>query len=56
MRSARVMGFWRMRSMKVCLPTMIPAWGPPRSLSPLKVTTSAPLATDACTVGSFSRP
>ena len=36
----------------VC-PTMKPAWGPPSSLSPEKVTTSAPSATTSRTVGSL---
>ena len=35
---------------------MIPAWGPPRSLSPLKVTTSAPSRMASWTVGSPLRP
>ena len=38
--------------MRLFLPTIKPAWGPPSNLSPLKVTTSAPsLASE--TVGSF---
>ena len=38
------------------LPSMIPAWGPPISLSALQVIRSAPAATDSASVGSFSKP
>src|SRR3989304_3130616 len=34
------------------LPTTMPAWGPPRSLSPEKETRSRPAPTASCTVGS----
>ena len=43
-----------MAAMMARLPTMMPACGPPSSLSPLKVTTSAPAATISGTVGSLS--
>ena len=55
-RSARFSGFFRIVSIKARLPRMSPAWGPPSSLSPLKVTTSAPAARQSRTVGSRSRP
>ena len=55
-RSARFSGFFRIRSRYSLFPRMIPAWGPPSSLSPLKVTTSAPAARQSRTVGSRSRP
>ncbi len=55
-RSARVSEFCLILSRISFFPTMIPACGPPRSLSPLKVTTSAPDATDSWTVGSFINP
>ena len=41
-RSARASGCAFNRSMSVRRPTMIPACGPPRSLSPEKVTSAAP--------------
>ena len=37
-------------------PTMMPACGPPSSLSPLKVTRSAPAAMHSLGIGSFGRP
>ncbi|MNH26146.1 hypothetical protein D3C79_861790 [compost metagenome] len=44
------------RAIKSLRPTMMPAWGPPSSLSPLKVTISAPSARDWRTVGSAGKP
>ena len=41
-----------MAAMISARPAMRPAWGPPSSLSPENVTTSAPSASDASTVGS----
>ncbi|MCY1457289.1 hypothetical protein D9M71_745770 [compost metagenome] len=38
------------------LPRISPACGPPSSLSPLKVTMSAPSFNASCTVGSLGRP
>ena len=43
-RTARASGSFRMRAMRSARPTMSPACGPPTSLSPLNVTTSAPAA------------
>ena len=42
-----------MRSMNSRLPAMIPACGPPRSLSPLKLTTSTPASQLARATGSL---
>ena len=55
-RSTRASGFFFRRSMSFFDPTMMPAWGPPRSLSPLKDTRSAPSAMDSATVGSAYSP
>src|SRR5439155_1443039 len=55
-RSARFRGFALMRQITARRPTRIPACGPPRSLSPLKVTTSAPAAIRSATTGSFGMP
>ena len=55
-RSARVSWFFFIISIYFFLPMIIPACGPPSSLSPLKHTTSAPCAMDSCTVGSCVSP
>ena len=55
-RMARLSGLRRMRSMRSARPTSIPACGPPSSLSPLKVTRSAPCAIAWAGVGSAGRP
>ena len=52
MRSARASGCRRMASIAAAVPTATPACGPPSSLSPLKVTTSAPAARLSRTAGS----
>src|SRR5579863_3273144 len=51
-RSARFIGFRLIFFTRSARPRIIPAWGPPRSLSPLKVTRSAPVASDSEGVGS----
>ena len=55
-RTIRASGFLRMAWIQRSLPSRMPAWGPPISLSPLQVITSAPAATDSASVGSFSKP
>src|SRR5258706_3883526 len=55
-RHARLSGCFLILPIHSRLPTMSPACGPPRSLSPLKVTMSAPLASASCGVGSCGRP
>ena len=54
-RSARFIGFLLIRAISSLRPTMKPACGPPSSLSPEKVTRSAPSATASATVGSCAR-
>ena len=49
-------GSWRSASMQLRGPTIRPACGPPSTLSPLNVTTSAPSASRSPTIGSFGRP
>lgn len=56
MRRARLSGFRLIFSMIAFVPTIIPACGPPSTLSPEKVTTSAPAATTERTVGSPGSP
>ena len=51
-RSARCSGCRRSRSTRSARPTTMPAWGPPRSLSPEKQTRSAPAARLDAAVGS----
>ena len=55
-RRARLSGFRLIFSMIAFVPTIIPACGPPSTLSPEKVTTSAPAATTERTVGSPGSP
>ena len=55
-RSARASGFWRHAWTASGVPRRIPAWGPPNSLSPEKMTRSAPDATRSARVGSSSAP
>ncbi|MPN64330.1 hypothetical protein SDC9_212102 [bioreactor metagenome] len=55
-RRARLSGFFLILAISSLRPTMIPACGPPRSLSPLKVTMSAPDSTVSRTVTSSGRP
>src|SRR5438132_173018 len=55
-RSARMSGCVRSAVMDSARPTAIPACGPPSSLSPLKVTTSAPSRIASPTVSSLPRP
>ena len=55
-RSARFQGFFLSRETTARRPTTIPAWGPPRSLSPENDTRSTPEATASCTVGSCGKP
>src|SRR6266478_1271075 len=43
-----------MRSMRSFFPAMIPACGPPRSLSPLNITIETPASTLCLTVGSLT--
>ena len=52
MRSARASGWRRIASMAAAWPTAMPACGPPSSLSPLKVTMSAPAAMLSMSAGS----
>ena len=52
MRSARASGWLRRRPMASAEPRMIPACGPPSSLSPLKVTRSTPRRSDSRAAGS----
>ena len=52
MRSARASGCERQRSIASARPTISPACGPPRSLSPEKHTTAAPASTERRTPGS----
>ena len=54
-RRARISGWVRRRSTSAVWPAMMPAWGPPSSLSPLKHTTPTPAAMEACTDGSPGR-
>ena len=56
MRIARFIGLRLIASTSARRPTMKPACGPPSSLSPEKVTRSAPSATASATVGSRGRP
>ena len=51
-RSARFIGFLATRATRSLRPAMMPACGPPSSLSPEKVTRSAPSASASRTVGS----
>ena len=53
---ARLRGLRLIRATRSLRPTMIPAWGPPSSLSPLKVTRSAPAFNMDETVGYSGRP
>ena len=55
-RSARFSGFFLIFAIRSRRPTISPACGPPSSLSPLKLTTSAPAVTMSRTVGSRARP
>src|SRR4030065_616834 len=52
MRSARFHGFFLSRPTTSRRPTTMPAWGPPRSLSPEKQTRARPAATVSGTGGS----
>ncbi len=54
-RRARISGWVRSRSTSAREPAMMPACGPPSSLSPLKQTRSTPAASEACTEGSPAR-
>ena len=56
MRIARASGWRCIASIDSLLPAAIPACGPPTSLSPEKSTTSAPAATESCTIGSSNIP
>ena len=51
-RSARFHGFFLSGETIARLPTTMPAWGPPSSLSPENDTRSTPEATTSGTVGS----
>ena len=53
-RSARKSGSRLSEVMKRCLPAMMPACGPPKSLSPLKQTKSAPSFRASAGIGSCS--
>ena len=55
-RSARLSGFFLILAIRSLRPTIRPACGPPSSLSPLKVTRSAPAAIVSRTVASCGRP
>ena len=55
-RRARASACFRNVSTRSARPTMIPACGPPSSLSPLNSTRSAPATTLSCTVGSCAIP
>ncbi len=55
MRTARASGWRRMRSTAPAAPTITPACGPPRSLSPEKHTTVAPASIELRAVGSSAR-
>ena len=55
-RNARFIGLRLMRAIRSPRPTMMPACGPPSSLSPLKVTMSAPAASVSRGVGSCGNP
>ena len=55
-RKARFMGLRLIFAIKSPRPTMKPACGPPKSLSPEKVTMSAPSAIASATVGSCASP
>ena len=52
MRTARASGCRRAAPTASWRPTMSPAWGPPRSLSPEKHTSAAPARTERGTAGS----
>ena len=54
MRTARAIGCRRSRSSSAARPTMMPAWGPPSSLSAENVTRSAPCSNASETAGSSS--
>ena len=55
-RIARASGSRRSRPIRSARPTTRPAWGPPTSLSPLNVTTSAPAASRSDGIGSWASP
>ncbi|MNF69469.1 hypothetical protein D3C84_513540 [compost metagenome] len=55
-RSARLSGFFLILAINSLRPTINPACGPPSSLSPLKVTMSAPSSRASRTVGSAGKP
>ena len=55
-RIARASGSLRSRATRSARPTISPACGPPTSLSPLKVTRSAPAARRSRGVGSWASP
>ena len=55
-RRARKSGFLRIRARGSRLPVRMPACGPPRSLSPLKVATSTPERRLGPTAGSSATP
>ncbi len=55
-RSARARGFFLMLLIAAALPTIMPACGPPMSLSALKQATSTPALMLSCAIGSGPRP
>ena len=55
-RRARFIGLRLRRAIRSRRPTMKPACGPPKSLSPENVTRSAPSCIASATVGSWARP
>jgi hypothetical protein len=55
-RSARISGWRPIRASAAAPPTMMPACGPPSSLSPEKHTTSSPAATASATLTAGGRP